>query len=116
MNEFLERGERFDMVVIANVHVEPGKRAKLFAQASNALALGGHLFLVGHHVSSLGKAGPKQPERLYTDEVLKVASPELGLLRMNSERASMGTEANPPRMSFSGIPSSGVSDSAKLVR
>jgi SAM-dependent methyltransferase len=95
MNEFLERGERFDLVVIANMHAEPGERSKLFTQASNSLAPGGHLFLVGHHVSSLGKAGPSQPKRLYTEEMLKVAFPELELLRVEQRKSLHGDRGEP---------------------
>jgi 16S rRNA G1207 methylase RsmC len=95
MKEFLERGQLFDLVVIANVHAEPGERAKLFARACNSLAPGGHLFLVGHHVSSLGKAGPRQPDRLYTEEMLKAAFPELEVLRAAKRKGRRGDRGEP---------------------
>jgi SAM-dependent methyltransferase len=95
MIEYLERGERFDLVVIANIHVEPGERDKLFAEASNSLTPGGHLFLVGHHLSSLGKAGPSKPEQLYTEEMLKESFPKLELLRVELRKGHHGDRGIP---------------------
>ena len=46
-------------------------RAELMAAAVGVLGAEGHLFIVGHHVSSLGLAGPPDPERLYTDDDLR---------------------------------------------
>jgi N-acetylglucosamine malate deacetylase 2 len=60
----------FDLVVIAYVHPDRVGRAGLLAAAANALGAGRHLFVVGHHLSSLGVAGPPDPDRLYTDEDL----------------------------------------------
>ncbi len=64
-------GEAFDLVVLAYVHPDPSGRAELMAAAVGALGAEGHLFIVGHHVSSLGLAGPPDPERLYTDDDLR---------------------------------------------
>ena len=70
MNEYIAGAERFDLVVLANLHPAEEERAGLLAAAAAAVAPGGHLFLVGHHVDSLGKAGPPDPRRLYTEDVL----------------------------------------------
>lgn len=77
MLEFLRRGDRFDLVVIANIHPQPADRAVLLAAASAAVAPAGHLFLIGHHLDCLGVAGPPDPERLYTEERLRDAFPGL---------------------------------------
>jgi hypothetical protein len=42
-----------------------------------AVRPGGHLFLVGHHLDSLGQTGPPDPTRLYTEEALDGALPGL---------------------------------------
>ncbi len=95
MVDYLKRGERFDLVVIANIHPEPAERATLFALAEAALTPGGHLFLVGHHVDALGKAGPKDPERLYTEDVLRVAFPDLQLLKLQRRDGVHGDHDEP---------------------
>ncbi len=93
--EFLGRGERFDLVVIANMHPEPGERAELFARAGEALAPGGHLFVVGHHVSSLGKAGPPQAERLFTEKMLETGLPGLTVLDSGRRDSRHGDRDQP---------------------
>jgi SAM-dependent methyltransferase len=82
MAEYLKRGERFDLVVIANIHPAPADRAALLAAASAVVQPGGHLFLVGHHLDCFGRAGPPDPERLYTAERLQDAFPGLEVARL----------------------------------
>ncbi len=82
MAEFLARGERFDLVVLAYIQPAPAERGALLAAAAAAVATGGHLFLIGHHLDSLGVAGPSDPDRLYTEERLSGAFPGLELLRL----------------------------------
>lgn len=62
--------KQFDLVLVANVHVAPQDRRPLFAAAASALAPGGHLLVIGHHLDSLGRIGPPDPERLYTEAIL----------------------------------------------
>ena len=61
----------FDLVVVANLHFSPDERGLFFARAVAAVAPGGHLFVTGHHLDSLGRVGPPFPERLYTEELLR---------------------------------------------
>jgi SAM-dependent methyltransferase len=61
----------FDLVVVANLHFSAEGRETLFARAVAAMAPGGHLFVTGHHLESLGVAGPPFPDRLYTEELLR---------------------------------------------
>jgi SAM-dependent methyltransferase len=77
IGDFLRRGESFDLVVIANIHPSPEERAVLLRSAVGAVRPGGHLFLVGHHLDSLGQTGPPDPTRLYTEEALDGALPGL---------------------------------------
>lgn len=72
----------FDLVVVANIHVAPEQRADFFARAASALAPGGRLFVIGHHLDSLGRAGPPDPERLYTIERLEGLVPTLRIERL----------------------------------
>ncbi|MDA8034784.1 MAG: hypothetical protein M0T71_11545, partial [Actinomycetota bacterium] len=45
----------------------PEDRAGFFARAVAAVAPGGHCYVVGHHLDSLGLAGPPHAERLLTE-------------------------------------------------
>jgi LmbE family N-acetylglucosaminyl deacetylase/SAM-dependent methyltransferase len=75
--------ESFDLVVIAFVHPPPDQRTTLIKAATQAVSPGGHLFVVGHHSTSLGLAGPPQRDRLYTeDELRSAAGSDLELLRL----------------------------------
>lgn len=65
----------FDLVIVANLHPGPDALATLLCGAATALRPGGHLYVVGHHLANLGHHGPPDPERLLTEERLRVALP-----------------------------------------
>ncbi len=67
---FLAEGRRFDLAVLSFVQPAAEDRPALFAAVAAALSSGGHLFVVGHHLDSLGLAGPPDPARLYTEATL----------------------------------------------
>ncbi|MHB1504452.1 MAG: class I SAM-dependent methyltransferase [Acidimicrobiales bacterium] len=85
----------FDLVVIANIHLLSPEREHFFATASSAIAPGGHLFLVGHHLDSLGKAGPPDPARLYTEELLQGAFPSLTVEPLMRHERPRGDDGDP---------------------
>jgi SAM-dependent methyltransferase len=72
----------YDLVVVANIHLPIDERDYLFTGAADALAPGGHLYVVGHHLESLGLAGPPNPDRLYTENLLGDAFSELDVVRL----------------------------------
>lgn len=80
----------FDLVVVANIHLAPEVRADFFARASAAVAPGGHLFVIGHHLDSLGRSGPPDAERLFTLELAEGFAP--GLVIDSLEREWSGGE------------------------
>ncbi len=88
MGDYLTRGERFDLVVLANIHPAAAEWSALFGAVATAVAPGRHLFFVGHHRDALGRAGPPDPARLYTEEQLGVVFP--GLHVLNLERRESG--------------------------
>ncbi|MHB1536721.1 MAG: class I SAM-dependent methyltransferase, partial [Acidimicrobiales bacterium] len=49
--------------------------APVLTGAARALRSGGHLYVVGHHIASLGHHGPPDPDRLLTPERLRDALP-----------------------------------------
>ncbi|MFK8907859.1 class I SAM-dependent methyltransferase [Streptomyces sp. YS-3] len=73
----------FDLALITYVHIEPAQRATLLARAARALAPGGRLVIVGHHLDNLGRGleGPSDPERMYTPERLRAELPDLRVER-----------------------------------
>jgi len=84
-----------DLVVLANVHLLPAQHRRLVEVATAALAPGGHLFVIGHHLESLGRAGPPDPERLYTEERLREELSGLDVELLERRRRSAG-EGEPP--------------------
>jgi SAM-dependent methyltransferase len=93
--EYLDRGEHFGLVLVANMHPPLEQRARLLAGAARAVAPGGHLYLIGHHVDSFGLAGPPDRTRLYTEDSLRHAFPGLETLRIERRERLRGT-GEPP--------------------
>ncbi len=85
----------FDLVVVANLHFKGPEQTTLFALATRALAPGGHLFVVGHHLDDLGHSGPPDPERLYTEERLRTAVPDLLVERLERQSRGTSTDGSP---------------------
>lgn len=63
--------EFFDLVVIANIHLAPEERENLFGHAAAAVKVGGHLYIIGHHVDVFGKFGPPFRDRLYEESIFR---------------------------------------------
>jgi SAM-dependent methyltransferase len=82
IDNYLQNGETFDLVVVANIHPDPDDRRRLLQAAAAAVATGGHLFVVGHHLDSFGRAGPPDEARFYTEERLAGLFPGLELLEL----------------------------------
>jgi hypothetical protein len=61
-----------------------------------AVRPGGHLFLVGHHVASLGRVGPLDAARLYTEEALAGALPGLRTLLLERRERTHGGDTGEP--------------------
>jgi len=63
--------EAYDLVLLAYVQLPPDERRQLLDRAAAAVAPGGTLLLVGHHLRNLeeGTGGPSDPSRLWeTDD------------------------------------------------
>lgn len=65
----------YDLVIVANLHPGLNALATLLGRAAQALRPEGHLYVVGHHVTSLGHHGPRDPDRLLTTDRLGDALP-----------------------------------------
>jgi SAM-dependent methyltransferase len=96
IGDFLRRRDTYDLVVIANIHPSPEERAELLRAAVGAVRPGGHLFLVGHHVDSLGRVGPLDAARLYTEAALASALPGLRTLLLERRERTLGGDTGEP--------------------
>jgi LmbE family N-acetylglucosaminyl deacetylase len=83
-----DRGQALDLVIIAFVHPPANERTRLLRAVAELVARGGHLFVVAHHLDSLGKSGPPDPQRLYTESDLRSAADGLELLRLERRRGA----------------------------
>lgn len=86
----------FDLVIVANLHPGPDALAAILGRAAAALRSGGHLFVVGHHVSNLGHHGPPDPLRLLTVERLRTALPEGLTIEVLAERERPSDHGHSP--------------------
>jgi SAM-dependent methyltransferase len=82
LRDYHPAAQAFDLVLIAYLHCDPGRRAVVLARAAAALAPGGTLFIVGHDLANLteGAGGPHSPEVLYTAEALRAGVLGAGVL------------------------------------
>lgn len=62
----------YDLVVVAYLHLPPDERRRVLRNAVRALAPGGSIVVVGHHLDNLehGYGGPQVPEILLTPEAV----------------------------------------------
>ena len=98
--EFMEttrsNGPKVDLVVLAYIQVVTAERSMLLDQAASLLKPGGHLFVVAHHLDSLGHAGPPDPQRLFIEDDLAriqgVTIDRLELLHGPSDVPESGTD------------------------
>ena len=76
----------FDAVVVMYLHLPPPQRRQVLRQATQALAPGGLLLVVGHDISNLtdGVGGPQDPEVLFCPE--EIARDLTGLQIERAER------------------------------
>jgi 2-polyprenyl-3-methyl-5-hydroxy-6-metoxy-1,4-benzoquinol methylase len=79
----------FDLVTIVYMHLP--EWARLVGRATAWVAPGGHLYLVGHDVSTAGVSGPSDPALLWDPESVTVAA--RGLEVVFAERRTRPAEA-----------------------
>lgn len=72
---------RYDLVLIAYVHLPGQAWTDLIARAAAWVAPEGHLYLVGHDVASVGVNGPTDPDLLWDPEAAAAAVGDLEVLR-----------------------------------
>ena len=88
----------YDLVPVANLHPGTEALSKVLAAAADALIVGGHLFVVGHDVTNLGRHGPPDPDRLLSLGRLSEALPatvSIEVLDLRHRDPDHGTAADP---------------------
>jgi SAM-dependent methyltransferase len=85
--------DAFDLVLLANIHLPHPALRELHDRAARSLRHGGHLLVIGHHLDNLGRTGPLDPERLFTEERLRALIPRsLELERLERCWRSTGSD------------------------
>jgi SAM-dependent methyltransferase len=71
VREYRPAAGAFDLVAILYLHLVPAERQLVLAAATEAVAPGGTLLIVGHDLENLtrGHGGPQDAERLWTADV-----------------------------------------------
>lgn len=90
-----ESPSKFDLVLIAYIHLSPAQFETLVNTAVSLLADGGELFLVGHDMSNIesGVGGPQVPERLWDVDVLREWLADLELIEASVVERPVTTDA-----------------------
>lgn len=83
----------FDLVLIAYMHPEPRERDAVFAAVAEAVALGGHLLVVGVDLADPKAArGPGESDWRFTPGLLSGAFPGIELARCERVTRAVETE------------------------
>ncbi len=97
LTEYLkDTKSKFDLVLIANIHPPSEERFQMYSQTKHVLNPGGYLFIIGHHLDSLGHVGPADPDRLLTESEIRRAFSdfEITVLTKVSDVADSGHESS----------------------
>ncbi len=82
----------WDLVILTYLHLSPERRPIVHGAAKRAVAPGGRLVVIAHHLDNLGNGtgGPPIPELLFTEEQLAGDFADLEVLR--NERVVRATD------------------------
>ncbi len=90
-----EPAERvWDLVVVCYLQLPAGERQRVLGRASDAVAPGGSILVIGHDVENLtsGARGPKDPAVLLTPDAVAGDLPGLRVERAERVRRSVSTD------------------------
>lgn len=99
---------RFDLVTMLYLHLPAQLLRQAVADAFARLAPGGHLFVLGHDRGNIaaGAPGPRDPELLYTPELLASALDPACVLRCETVRRDLAADPEAPMKHNAGVASS----------
>jgi SAM-dependent methyltransferase len=74
--------ESFDLVLLSYIQVVEPARKLIHSKVATALAPGGTVFIIAHHIDNLehGIGGPPLPDRLYDENTIAGDFPELDII------------------------------------
>ena len=83
LNTYQPEAGTFDLVIDFYIHLAPDQRRALTAKGAAALAPGGTLLIVGHHVDNLegGYGGPQDPALLHHPEMVSSDLEDLAIVK-----------------------------------
>jgi SAM-dependent methyltransferase len=88
-----------DLVLIAYLQLDEASFQRVLRHAAGAVSPGGELFLIGHARRNLtdGAGGPQDPERLWTEELVRTGLADTGLVldRVEEVTRSVETDGGP---------------------
>ena len=89
--------QAFDLVLLVYLHVSPEDMWLIMRTASEYVAPGGQLVVVGHHRDNLesGVGGPQDPNVLYTEDQLVADLEGTGLIVERAERVTRVVDGAP---------------------
>jgi SAM-dependent methyltransferase len=94
LREYRPASAAFDFVFVLYLHLAAAARRAVLERAAAALVPGGTFLVVGHDLSNLteGHGGPRNPDILYTPEVLAGELPGLVVERAERVRRPVAVE------------------------
>lgn len=94
LNEYDPPKRWFDLVVDLYIHLEPNERRALTSKAARAVAPGGTLLIVGHHIDNLkdGHGGPQEPSLLHVPDLIAASVGELTVVKAEAVMRVVETE------------------------
>jgi SAM-dependent methyltransferase len=88
-----------DLVLIAYLQLDEASFQRVLRHAAGAVRPGGELFLIGHARRNLtdGAGGPQDPDRLWTEELVRTGLADTGLVldRVEEVTRSVETDGGP---------------------
>lgn len=83
LNSYQPQGGGFDLVIDFYIHLPPDQRQALTRKGATAVAPGGTLLIVGHHLDNLetGYGGPQDPELLHRPDVISSGLADLAVVK-----------------------------------
>jgi SAM-dependent methyltransferase len=87
-------GEAFDLAIVLYLHLAADARRLVLARTAEALAPRGTLLVVGHDLTNLtdGHGGPKNPDVLFTPDVVAAELPGLVIERAERVRRPVAVD------------------------
>ncbi len=96
LTDFVPKENYYDLAVMSYIHFDKQTLKGVVTKTVSSLAAGGYLYIVGHHVSDLGKTGPPSPELLYElkdlDKVDKINVITLAEIKKDYEDGTFNTD------------------------